>query len=323
VTPDIANLDICAAAGGSSTALVKTIGNVTVGDGVLNLRSSYGSLDDPELAAIEIVPATGAPAPPTVTVKKPADGATNVAVGELPSAVFSTAMTASTITSSSFTLKAGTTAVAAGVGYDAGTRTATLKPNAPFATSTTYTATLNTTIKSSDGTPLAAAVSWTFTTAPLLTIAAVRIDVAGVAYAAPDGRAFIADKYFTGGTKASYPKRPITGTGDPNLYRDERWGDFSYAIPVSNGTYDVKLHFVELYYAGPCIGKRVFSIDVGDTGVTPDILDLDICAAAGGPNTALVKTISNVTVSDGFLNLQAMYGSLDDPELAAIEVIPR
>jgi hypothetical protein len=36
-----------------------------------------------------------------------------------------------------------------------------------------------------------------------------------------------------------------------------------------------------------------------------------------------VKTIGNVTVGDGFLNLQSIYGSLDDPELAAIEVIPR
>src|SRR5207245_5396639 len=97
----------------------------------------------------------------------------------------------------------------------------------------------------------------------------------------------------------------------------------SYAIPVANGTYDVKLHFVELYYtAGSCIGKRVFSIDVADTPANPDIANLDICAAAGGADTALVRTVSNVTVSDGVLNIQSVYGSADDPEVAAIEVVP-
>ena len=114
----------------------------------------------------------------------------------------------------------------------------------------------------------------------------------------------------------------ISGTSDPALYQNERWGSFSYAIPVTNGTYDVKLYFVELYYAAPCSGKRVFSMDILDTPTNPDISNLDICAAAGGPNTALVRTVSSVQVTDGVLNIQSVYGSADDPEVAAIEVVP-
>src|SRR5207245_4796054 len=71
-------------------------------------------------------------AAPTVTAKTPADGATAVATSIAPTATFSRAMDASTITSSSFTLTpSGGSAVAATVGYS-GT-TATLTSSAPLA----------------------------------------------------------------------------------------------------------------------------------------------------------------------------------------------
>ena len=74
-------------------------------------------------------------------------------------------------------------------------------------------------------------------------------------------------------TNASIP----AGT-PPSLFQNERWGQFSYAIPVVNGTYDVKLYFVELYYGTSApggTGKRVFGMDILDTpGV--DVQNLDI-----------------------------------------------
>jgi len=36
---------------------------------------------------------------------------------------------------------------------------------------------------------------------------------------------------------------PVSGTDDPELYETERWGNFSYAIPVTPGKYTVVLHF--------------------------------------------------------------------------------
>jgi hypothetical protein len=153
---------------------------------------------------------------------------------------------------------------------------------------------------------------------------ATRINAGGGDYTSLSGATFRADALFTGGSTYSDPTRAISGTSDQALYRDERWGQFSYAIPVSNGTYDVRFHFVELYYgtAQPgCAGKRVFSMDILDTPASPDIQNLDICATVG-PNTALVKTVTGVTVTDGTLNIKSVYGSADDPEVAAIEVIP-
>ena len=319
--PDIANLDICAAAGGADTALVRTVSNVTVSDGVLNIQSVYGSADDPEVAAIEVVPA-GAPTAPTVTATSPAGGATGVSTGIAPTATFSTAMDPATITSSSFTLTpSGGSPVAATVSYGSASQTATLSPSAPLASATGYTPKLDTTVKASDGTPLASAYNWSFTTAAAGgTLSTVRINSGGGAYTTGDGRAFSADKYFTGGNTHT-SSSVIGGTADPVLYQDERWGQFSYSIPVTNGTYDVKLHFVELYYAAPCIGKRVFSIDILDTPALPDISNLDICKEVG-PNAADVKTIQGVQVTDGALDIKSIYGAADDPEIAAIEVVP-
>ena len=155
-----------------------------------------------------------------------------------------------------------------------------------------------------------------------LAASTVRINSGGAAYTTGDGRAFSADVDFTGGSTFT-TAAAISGTSDPTLYQNERWGNFSYAIPVTNGTYDVTFHFVELYYtAGSCIGKRIFSMDVLDTPTSPDIANLDICAAAGGADRALVRTVQSVQVSDGVLNIQSVYGSADDPEVAAIEVVP-
>jgi hypothetical protein len=50
------------------------------------------------------------------------------------------------------------------------------------------------------------------------------------------------DSYFEGGQLASYAQE-VSGTDDPELYGTERWGNFSYAIPVTPGRYTVVLHF--------------------------------------------------------------------------------
>lgn len=50
------------------------------------------------------------------------------------------------------------------------------------------------------------------------------------------------DNYFEGGQLAAYTT-PVTGTDDQELYDSERWGNFSYAIPVAPGHYNLSLHF--------------------------------------------------------------------------------
>ena len=61
-------------------------------------------------------------------------------------------------------------------------------------------------------------------------------------YYSNDSHWWSPDNYFEGGQLASYAQE-VSGTDDPELYETERWGNFSYAVPVTPGRYSVTLHF--------------------------------------------------------------------------------
>ncbi|MFN8558830.1 MAG: malectin domain-containing carbohydrate-binding protein [Dehalococcoidia bacterium] len=66
--------------------------------------------------------------------------------------------------------------------------------------------------------------------------APLRVNAGGPASTDSAGRAWAADNGFAGGTTGSTTTAPAN-TQDPTLYQTERWGTFSYAFPVSTGTY--------------------------------------------------------------------------------------
>jgi O-glycosyl hydrolase len=104
--------------------------------------------------------------PLSVSSVTPATGATGVAITSAVTATFNSAVNASTITGSTFTLTAsGGGAVAGVVASSNGGLTATFTPNASLAYSTTYTATLTTGVQSTAGTALTSNYTWSFTTA--------------------------------------------------------------------------------------------------------------------------------------------------------------
>jgi hypothetical protein len=70
----------------------------------------------------------------------------------------------------------------------------------------------------------------------------VRILARQTPYYSNDSHWWSPDNYFEGGELATYPT-PVNGTDDPELYETERWGNFTYAIPVPPGKYDVTLLF--------------------------------------------------------------------------------
>jgi hypothetical protein len=111
---------------------------------------------------------------PTVSSTNPASAATGVALNQKIAATFSKAMDSATVTTTTFTLKQGTTAVAGTVTY-AGT-TATFTPSANLAASTAYTATISTGATDLAGNALAGGGSapnpWTFTTGTTSTASA-------------------------------------------------------------------------------------------------------------------------------------------------------
>ena len=108
---------------------------------------------------------------PVVISQTPAPGSSGVDIGAAIRATFSEALLPSSVSGSTFELRdAANTLVSAGVSYDSASRTATLKPAAALAGTTTYTVTLrggtaDPRIKDVSGNALAANVTWTFTTA--------------------------------------------------------------------------------------------------------------------------------------------------------------
>ena len=152
---------------------------------------------------------------PTVTGRSPAVGATNVALGTNVTATFNEALDPATVSTSTFELRnPGGALVAATVGWNAATLTATLTPSAPLTASTVYTATLRggaTGMKDLAGNALAANVTWSFTTG------------AGACAANP-----ISTENCLPGNPAS--EWDISGAGDPNIQ------GFATDISVNRGS---------------------------------------------------------------------------------------
>jgi hypothetical protein len=101
-------------------------------------------------------------ASPTVISTDPANNATGVALNKVVAATFSVLMNQMTITTSTFTVKQGTTLIAGTVAYSGST--ATFTPTTPFTANTVYTGTITTGAKNLQGTALASNYVWNFTT---------------------------------------------------------------------------------------------------------------------------------------------------------------
>ncbi|MFA4827649.1 MAG: Ig-like domain-containing protein [Thermodesulfovibrionales bacterium] len=103
---------------------------------------------------------------PTVTSTDPVDAATGICSNKIVTAVFSKAMDASTITAAgTFTVKETATGnnKPGVVTYNATTRTATFTRTTNYTTGLSYTATITTAAKDTEGNALAANKVWSFT----------------------------------------------------------------------------------------------------------------------------------------------------------------
>jgi len=102
---------------------------------------------------------------PTVLATIPMNGATNVPLNEVVDATFSTAMSAGSINSKTFTLTGpGAIAVAGQIAHASVGNTATFTPDVNLAANTLFTATITTGATDLSGNALAANYVWSFTT---------------------------------------------------------------------------------------------------------------------------------------------------------------
>ncbi|WP_189362799.1 malectin domain-containing carbohydrate-binding protein, partial [Algibacter mikhailovii] len=137
-----------------------------------------------------------------------------------------------------------------------------------------------------------------------------------------EGETFISDQYFEGGKSFENISATVV-----SLYQTERSSDekeFNYNIPLANGTYEVTLHFAEIYWGATGggaggLGKRVFDVEIEGAKV---LNDYDVSADVG-PQTEATKTFS-VVVIDGALDMYFdALGSdgKNQPTLAGIEIL--
>lgn len=91
---------------------------------------------------------------------------------------------------------------------------------------------------------------------------------------------------------------------------------FTFNVPVLNGEYKVRLHFVELNKFDK--GLRIF--DVNLEGNEKDLVSLDLFAATGEADRAIVFDFP-VIVSDGAVTIDFLH-QIENAKVSGIEIIP-
>jgi hypothetical protein len=137
-----------------------------------------------------------------------------------------------------------------------------------------------------------------------------------------DGRVWAADEFFFGGTLV-FRRNVVLDRPERSLFQGERYGNFSYRIPVAPGRYSVTLHFVETWFG------------TAESGFAPvDSREFDVYAngqallrnfvpgkEAGGPNRIIEKVFRNLQPNaQGLLRLEFV-PIKNYAEVNAIEVV--
>jgi hypothetical protein len=135
----------------------------------------------------------------------------------------------------------------------------------------------------------------------------LRISASAISYVDSQGVSWLSDRYFGGGTQLQRALAAV-GTDRPRLYQWERYGRFSYYLPVVDGkTYTIRLHFSEGYFGrdklvsgGP--GSRIF--DVYANGRTL-LKNFDILSEASPGHDSVVKVFSGIEpLNDGVIEVE-------------------
>ena len=152
----------------------------------------------------------------------------------------------------------------------------------------------------------------------------VRIVARDVPYYSNDSQWWSPDIYFKGGQLSS-SQEPAQATDDPEFYETERWGHFSYAIPVAPGRYTVTLHFIEhsgTAHNGGSPGvaneDRVFNVFCNGKTILSN-LDLEKQAGENRPFTRKIKGVEPNAQGKLLLEFVPVTGYAT---VTAIEVVP-
>jgi hypothetical protein len=136
-----------------------------------------------------------------------------------------------------------------------------------------------------------------------------------------EGHLWAADEYFSGGNTV-YRQKVLLNNEDA-LFHGERYGNFSYRIPVAPGKYRLTLHFAETWFGTPesnvpALDSRIFNVFVN--GVTL-LRNYQVIKDAGTPNREVRKVFENLEPNAQGLLLLEFVPVENYAEVNAIEVV--
>ena len=110
-----------------------------------------------------------------------------------------------------------------------------------------------------------------------------------------NGNLWEIDRYYHGGRRAT-DGEVISGTEDPELFKGQRYGNFTYRFPVPPGKYRLRLLFAEIFFGphnrgkgGP--GSRIFNVYCSGIMI---LRNFEIFKEAGD-NRAIEKVFHGIT----------------------------
>ena len=157
----------------------------------------------------------------------------------------------------------------------------------------------------------------------------VRIVTRDVPYYSNNSRWWGPDIYFKGGQLSSSDD-PAIDADDPEMYETERWGHFSYAIPVAPGRYTATFHFIEhrfdasnrdRYQDSAEPGKargRLFSVFCNGKAILQNV---DLIQEAG-QNRPLIREVSGLQPNAQGKLLLEFVPVRNYATVTAIEIVP-
>lgn len=127
-----------------------------------------------------------------------------------------------------------------------------------------------------------------------------------------DGVRYEADQYARGGSAYNTPDT-ISGASQDALFQSERYGTYSYQIPVYEGSYTIHLHLAEIYHESA--GLRSFNLSVEGN---IELSQLDLYSQVGHDG-AFSYIVEDVRVTDGTLDI-SLEGLTDAGTMAGFAV---
>src|SRR5208283_2216460 len=112
-----------------------------------------------------------------------------------------------------------------------------------------------------------------------------------------EGKVWNADQYSIGGRLVKRADGRVESPSQ-HLYEGERYGNFSYHIPLAPGKYRVRLFFAETWFgsnlpfaSSELVGARIFNVFANGVAL---LRDFDIAKEAQGPKKGVEKIFENL-----------------------------